>query len=76
MVGEQAVIDLVDIREVVDAGGLRFGCVGACHLRELDGPAAGIVETDLVLKDGMKADGLEAGRLFHGAEIVAIALTQ
>ena len=72
VLGEEAIVDLVDVGEVVDGsvvGGLRLEAW-------VLGLAAGVVEADLIVKDGVEADGLEVGRLLYGAEIVAVALTE
>ncbi len=37
------------------------------------GPAAGIVETDLVIQNAVEADGLEVRRQLDGVKIVAVA---
>jgi hypothetical protein len=70
---EQAVVDLVDVGEVV--GGVVDGVAGlAGGLGELDGAAIGVVEADLVVEDAVEADGLEVGGGFDGADVVAITL--
>ena len=72
MVREQAIVDLIDVGEVVDGG-----VVGSLR-REAGilGLAIGIVEADLVLEDAVETDGLEVGGLLHGAQVFAIALAQ
>ena len=72
VVFKQAIVDLVDIGEVVDrsiVGSLR------CQAGVL-GFAIGIVEANLVVKDGVEADGLKVGGLHNRAQVLAIALAQ
>src|SRR6266478_603634 len=57
---EQAVVDLIDIGEVVD--GLAFPVL--------------IVQANLVMEDGMEADVFKAGDAFGFAEVVAVAFAQ
>ncbi len=57
-VGEQAVVDLVDVGEVVDGIALRVF----------------VVDADVVVHDGVEADVLEVGDLLHSLHVVAIAL--
>jgi len=73
---EQAVVDLVDVGEVVDGSILRCTTSLPCGLGEIDSLAVGIVEADLVVEDGVETDGLEISGLLHGAQIFAIALAE
>ncbi len=57
---QQAVINLIDIRKVVQ--GMTLGVF--------------VVDSNLIMKNGMEAHVLEAGNLLHIAEIVAITLAQ
>ncbi len=59
-VGEEAVINLIDVGKVVDGIALRIL----------------VVDADFVMKDGVKAHVIEVGDLLYGAEIVAIAFAQ
>jgi hypothetical protein len=59
-VGEEIVIDLVDVGEVVD---------GIAVL-------VFVVDSELIVQDGMEANVLEVGDLFYGFEVVEIALTE
>src|ERR1700757_368461 len=57
-VGEQAVVDLIDVGEVVDGVALLVF----------------VVDAEFVVKDGVEADVPEVGDLLHGLHVVAIAL--
>ncbi len=57
-VGEQAIVDLIDVGKVVD--GIALGVF--------------VVDADVVIHDGVEADVLEVGDLLHGLHVVAIAL--
>jgi hypothetical protein len=52
--GQQAVVDLVDVAEVV-AGVVGDGAGLPGGLGEVDGAAVGVVEADLVVEDAMEA---------------------
>jgi len=73
VVGEQAVVNLIDVGKVV--GGLAW-------LSFLRGLAwilrggVGVVEADVVHEDAVKAHGVEVGDTLYGVEIFAIALAQ
>src|SRR5579863_4343852 len=57
---EQAVVDLVDVCEVVDRVAVLVF----------------VVDAEFVMKDGVEADVAEVGDFLNGAKIVAIALAQ
>ena len=59
-VGEEAVVDLIDVGEVVD---------GVAVL-------VFVVDADLVVEDGVEADVAEVGDLLHGAQVAAVAVAQ
>jgi hypothetical protein len=59
-VGEEVVIDLVDVGEVVD---------GVAVL-------VFVVDSELIVQDGVEANVFEVGDLFYGFEVVEIALTK
>ncbi len=68
VLGEEAVVDLVDVEEVVD-GGVVGGLRGEAGVLGL---AGGIVEADFVVEDAVEADGLEVGGLLYGVEVCAV----
>ena len=73
MVGEQAIVDLVDVGEVV--GGL----AGLGGLRGLAGVlrgGVGIVESHIVHEDAVETHRVEIRDSFYGMEVIAIALAQ
>ena len=74
-IGQQAVVYLVDVAEVV-AGVVDDSAGLSRRLGKVDGAAVGIVEADLIIEDAVEADRLEVRRLLHGAQVIAIALTQ
>jgi hypothetical protein len=57
---QQAIIDLIDIREIVDG-------ISVLVL---------VVNTDLVVQDGVEADVFEIGDLLDGDEVVPVAIAQ
>ena len=73
MIGQQAVVDLIDVREVV--GGLA-GLSGLDGLAWILCCGIGVVEADVVHEDAVKADGFEVRDILYCVEVVAIALTQ
>ena len=64
MVREEAVVDLIDVGEVIGGGG---GVVLAGGLAGGDVDTVGVVDADFVHEDSVEADGFEVGGLFYGA---------
>ena len=69
---EEAVVDLVDVAEVVGAGGVDFfgGEAGVF------GDGVGIVDADLVVEDAVEADLGEVGGGVDGAEVLAVVVAE
>ena len=59
-IGQQVVVDLIDVGEVV----LELALVVL------------VIDTDFVVKDGVKANVFEVGHLLHFAKVAAVAVTQ
>jgi hypothetical protein len=57
---EKTVVDLIDIREVIDG----------------IAPIVFVVNADFIMKDGMETDVVEISGLLHGYLVVAVALTK
>ena len=72
VLGEEAVVDFVDVEEVV-GGGVVGGLRGEAGVLCLTGR---VVEADLVVEDAVEADGLEVGGFLHGVEIGAVVGTE
>src|ERR1700735_1039234 len=71
-VSKQPIVDLIDIRKVIDRGvarGLR------CKAGILDA-AIGVVETDIVHQNAVETNGLKVSGLLDGPQVIAIALAQ
>jgi hypothetical protein len=59
-VGEKTIVDLVDIREIVDRVTVLVF----------------VIDTDLVVEDAVEADVAEVGDLVDGADVVAVVLAE
>lgn len=68
MLGEETIVDFVDVEEVVD-GGVVGGLRSEAGVLRLTG---WVVEADLVVENAVEADGLEVGGFLHGVEIGSV----
>ena len=69
---EEAIVDLVDVGEVVGAGLLDLGG-GKAGVLVL---GVGIEEADVVVEDAVEADGLKSCGLLHGAHVLAVVVAE
>src|SRR6266702_1472441 len=69
---KKAVVDLVDVRKVIDGGIVG----GLCSKSWIPGLTVRVVKAHLIHQDAVKTNRLKVGRLLDRTLIVAIALTQ
>ncbi len=72
MIGEEAVVDLIDIGEIVE--GLVVGGLG--RLTGVLRLGVRVVEADIVHEDAVETHSVEIRDSFYSVEVIAIALAQ